>query len=253
MTASASVFKNYDTCVADLLGGKPTKSLAIKLSKRAPEGFNGPDALRKLLASLDAACWKNPARSVAGNWKWRSTVPRELTSSPEVRLERAICRLDNLKSWSFQMSTCSGLLGKHTDKRRAIDLVRDYGKGRFAFVELKAGSDNPLDAAFELLGYYLAYLHARSQKHASTPEHDVMAAQHIELVVLGPDDWYEFGMRGAPMTRYNLDWLCREIVAGVRGLPILAPKTSFQFKRFPAGTDEGAQAAHIVSMCRDES
>src|SRR5690349_13902489 len=115
-----SVFDKYEQEVATILGGRPTKSQAIKLSDAPPPGFDGRTAVARLLESIDERCWDTPSHSISSNWQWRMD-DIEVPSSPEVGLERAIARLDQWKTWSFQMSTCSGLLGKHSDKRRAID------------------------------------------------------------------------------------------------------------------------------------
>lgn len=244
-----SLFSAYEACVAEVLGGRPTKSQAIKLDGRAPEGFDGADVASRLYASLDAQAWSTPQHSVASNWLWRTAVPDVVTTSPEVGLERAIARLDNARTWSFQMSTCSGLRGKHTDKRRAIDLVRDNGDSHFTFVELKVGSDNPLYAAFEIIGYYLAFLRARQSGCRGANGRDVMAAREVELVVLGPDAWFEYApRRGAEKKRYDFRWMTESMVAGLRALPDSPRMGALSFKDFPGQLNQQAQASHIVAM-----
>jgi len=209
--------------------------------------FTRPGMLRN-----GGPAWTGTVARHAPEW-WpgmdRNPHPDDLPNSPEVGLERAIARADKLKSWSFQMSTCSGLRGKHTDKRRAIDLVRDFGAGHFAFIELKVGSNNPLYASFEILGYYLAYLLARAQGHGGSPSHDVMKAKRVDLMVLGPDAWYEFSpSRGAPKRRYDMNWLSRELESGIRALSLSQPDTLFRFETFPAALNQLDQAASIVSQ-----
>src|ERR1700687_890136 len=134
-----SLFARYDARVAEALGGPPTKSQAIKLDGQPAPGFQGATLMPALLECLDEDCWRKPKRPDASNWQWR-TDSSDVPESPEVGLERRIAQVDGLRSWTFQMSTCSGLRGAHTDKRRAVDLVRDYGNHRFAFIELKVGS-----------------------------------------------------------------------------------------------------------------
>ena len=246
-----SVFGEYERRVAEILGGIPTKTLAIKLDGMRPKGFHGAAVVDHLLASLDEACWKAPSHSVESNWQWRTRLPEMPPSSPEVGLERAICKVDGLQSWSFQMSTCSGLRGKHSDKRRAIDLVRDFGAGHFAFIELKVESDNPLYAAFEILGYYLAFLRARAHGHSASASHDVMKAIRVDLAVVGTDGWYEFSpSRGAPKRRINLDWLCDDLTEGIQQLSIGHPKTALRFEGYPASMNQQAQACFIISRFR---
>lgn len=101
-------------------------------------------------------------------------------------------------------------------RRRAIDLVRHNGNKSFSFIELKLDSDNPLYASFEILGYALAYLHARMNNWKGGETHDVMAAQKIELTVLGPTNWYQYKKRGQSQGRkFQFDWLAKEIASAL--------------------------------------
>ena len=56
------------------------------------------------------------------------------------------------------MSTSSGLRPGVRDSRRSIDIVQHIQKDEYRFIELKVGSDQPLYAMFEVLGYRLLYL-----------------------------------------------------------------------------------------------
>ena len=67
-----SVFHEYDRRVVELLGGRPTKGLAIKLSGKRPERFAGLRIVDQLLISLDKSCWQSPTHPRASNWQWRS-------------------------------------------------------------------------------------------------------------------------------------------------------------------------------------
>ncbi len=153
------------------------------------------DTLFKTLSHQD---WKGRKRQdknvkeYGANWIWReeqATEPNK-NGDPEVLLERAIARTDH-KIWSYQMSTASGI--NDESGKCAIDLVRWNGQDSFAFIELKIDANNPVYAAFEILGYALAYLHARTADWPSDNlgRHNVMSAKQIELAVVGKENWYE--------------------------------------------------------------
>lgn len=55
----------------------------------------------------------------------------------------------------------SRLVNERAQGRRAIDLVHRIAPGHFEFIELKTGSNTPLYAAFEILGYGLSWCLAR--------------------------------------------------------------------------------------------
>jgi len=127
------------------------------------------------------------------------------------------------------------------NSRRAIDLVRFIGPRHYAFVELKLGSDNPLYAAFEILGYALAYLHARADGWTGPGGHDVFDAERIELIILGPKGWSRNDKCGTNMEfEFKLDWLADEIAkslndfvkAEFKGVPAF----SMKFRKFSNGS-----------------
>jgi hypothetical protein len=148
-----SIFENYWNEVSELLGGNPSKKMAISLSENPPAKFDDKLAISKLYKSLACDGWKI---TDGKNWEWRVEAPAYSTSSPEVTLEREVVAVDTTSQWTCQMSTTSGIQGPYLNKRRAIDLVRRTAPDCYAFVELKVDSDNPLYAAFEILGYALA-------------------------------------------------------------------------------------------------
>ena len=167
-------------------------------------------------------------------------------SSKEVLLERAVAALD-MKKWTYQMSTSSGVQIVQGDtrrvnlnSRRSIDLVRYIGQGRYAFVELKVGSDNPLYAAFEVLGYALAYLHAQANEWTGTENRDVFGAEAIELTILGPEDWYKYVKRGTDKEfEFKLNWLADEIANSLNAFVTAElkgkPAFTMTFRHFPKG------------------
>lgn len=230
-----SVFENYWEEVASLLGGNPShKSFSIELSENPPTGFDGRAVVGKLYESLDCEGWKNISHGK--NWEWRSAVLAHRAETGEVALEREVVAADTFRQWTFQMSTASGIDGG----RRSIDLVRRMAPHQYAFIELKvAGGDNPLYAAFELLSYTLAYLHSMRRNWQGRGRHNVMDAQAVNLIVLGPSEWYEYKKRGTRSQSYKfkLGWLAMAIADGLDFLTDGTPQMRFSYKEF---TDLGA-------------
>jgi len=193
-----------------------SKKAAIKLNESTKRNVISATQIHGLYSALDHNdCWRE---QVGSNWEWRGSTPpasQERTyKSDEVKLERAIAYIAPIV-WTCQMSTSSGTQGK-LHRRRAIDLVRHNGNKSFAFIELKIDSDNPLYASFEILGYALAYLHARMNNWEGRGPHDVMDAQKIELTVLGPISWYQYKKRGqSPNRKFQFDWLAQEIASAL--------------------------------------
>jgi hypothetical protein len=233
MTGSnESIFKSYKM-TADALVKGLSKTRAIELSKQQSQVSITPASIRALYESLACDGWKE---KVGKNWDWRKEVPSHTDGhSVEVSLERVVAARD-LMRWACQMSTSSGVQGPYLHRRRAIDLVRFISKHHYAFVELKVGSDNPLYAAFEILGYALAYLHARTNgKKTGTGEHDVFDAEKIELTILGPADWYRFSKQDD----YKLDWLANDIATSLNAFVKTefnsTPIFTMKFRQFPKG------------------
>ncbi len=237
-----SIFINYWDEVVSLLRGKPSRSQAISLSEKPPAQFDGTVAVDRLYQTLACDGWNSPSGK---NWHWRTAAPAYQTTSPEVALEREIIAADS-SQWTCQMSTASGIQGPHLNKRRAVDLVIQLGPDQYAFIELKVDSDNPLYAAFEILGYALAYQHSRQHGWRGTGRHDVMCAQAINLVVLGPHEWYEYRKRGdAQRNRFELGWLANALDDGLNSLSAI-PRMHFSFEEFTDLGDPKLTAAGIV-------
>lgn len=249
-----NIFDAYKGRVSDndLVRGL-TKTRAIDLSTLQVPGTISPATIQALYESLSCEGWSGQKGS---NWVWRHAPPEYTDGhSDEVSLERAVAAHD-VDAWGCQMSTSSGVQGPHLHRRRAIDLVRFIGVGHYAFVELKVGSDNPLYAAFEILGYALAYLHAKSNGWAGMGAHNVFDAERIELTILGPDCWYMYDKRGADKKfEYKLEWLADEIAnslnefvkAELNGMPTFTMK----FRSFSGGTRD-QQAADICRRAECE-
>lgn len=232
MTGSnENIFKTYKI-TADALVKGLSKTRAIELSKQQSQVAISPTSIRALYESLACEGWKEKRGK---NWEWRKTVPSHTDGhSVEVSLERVIAASD-LVRWTCQMSTSSGIQGSYLHRRRAIDLVRFIGEHHYAFVELKVDSDNPLYAVFEVLGYALAYLHARANGVAGTGEHNVFDAEKIELTILGPANWYSFSKQD----EYKLDWLANDIAtslnAFVKSEFNSTPIFTMKFRQFSKG------------------
>jgi hypothetical protein len=162
------------------------------------------------------------------------------SKSQEVILERLIVRLLG-ETWTNQLPTCSGLIPGASEGRRSIDLVHDCGGGAYEFIELKFkdgtdgehGSNNPLDTAWEILGYGLLYAHARRNNLRS--ESTLMKASTIHLVVLAPAGWY----LAAPDKPYNFEWLETRINRWLADETFSElVKMDFQFQRFTQRFEE---------------
>lgn len=207
-----------------------------------------------LFEALEHGGWKGRSedeqqregkQKYGSNWIWRNCESTDeqpedqsfCDDDDEVKLERAIAKTNDLV-WSYQMSTASGVNDERG--RRAIDLVRFNGDESFTFIELKIAADNPVFAAFEILGYTLAYLHARSKKWPSRElgAHNVMNAKHIELAVLGHDekfykqfsqDWNDHQSRLEELIENQLNQL---LVAGPLASEINNLQFEFRFRSF---------------------
>lgn len=172
------------------------KADAIGLLRIDWKALDGNVVVDRLFKSLNQEFdgWKE---TPGKNWIWRyeHTKPSP-KHSQEVLLEHEIVELGGQR-WTRQVSTASGVDKEadgnrtRTNRRRSIDLVFYQGNGGFSFVELKVGSDSPIYALFEILGYGLAYWHSRQEKLDHPREASrLMRAEKIDLVVLGPESWY---------------------------------------------------------------
>jgi hypothetical protein len=191
------------------------RGAAIERSKAPLQALDGVAMVSALCACLDGPWWQQEASSRGRNWVWRDKVPPYLTESREVALERRLAQRSS-ERWTCQMSTSSGLRLGVRDSRRAIDIVQRSQENEYRFIELKVGSDQPLYATFEVLGYGLLYLLARQHGRRGDGRHDVMAASRIELVVLGPDSWFSYKeSSGGPVSRFGFESLQERINEGL--------------------------------------
>lgn len=214
-----SVLTEYWPAVAAILDGANPRhrSVCMRVSGLRPREFDGRAAVRSLLASVERHWPDKPATRTTNNWNLRREVPPFVTRSPEVALERTIAARAS-GAWFCQMSTASGIHGPASDKRRAIDLVHHPKDGHYRFIELKIGSDNPLYALFEALGYGLIYLMSRRSRCGfGYSDRDLMSAHAIEMTVLAPHAFFDYRRRGhdAAFT-YDLNWLEEELSEGLQ-------------------------------------
>jgi hypothetical protein len=103
----------------------------------------------------------------------------------------------------------------------------------------------------EILGYGLAYLHARRSGQRGTGSHNVMTANRIDLVVLAPKSWYSYGKRTGGVQPFSLDALAHAIGVGLaslvsEGAPDAPDRMSFQFETFEHESSIGVAAAKII-------
>ena len=248
----ASLLEGVDAAICQRLGIRHLghKSALLELSTRSAFPTGTVEATYSRIASNWQRCREAGTGSPsAANWRWR--VPQlaisEHNTSPEVRLERALiaaCERLGRSDWSNQVPVASGVAGAKAERRRAIDLVHERSPGRFELVELKVGSDTPLYAAFEIIGYTCIWLLSRLEPPA--PDNPLLAAKEIDAVVLAPTAFYApYQLETLRLQLDNdLQRLGREHGVGL----------SFRFDAFPDNlasppwTDQ--QLAHLVDARR---
>jgi hypothetical protein len=221
-----------------------SKQSAIDLSAKGGPLGNTSDVnlLVELLDRIDAN-WKQGGCHAPSAETWEPGKEESLSPAnkgAEVVLERLIVRLLN-ETWTNQVPTCSGLIPGAGEGRRSIDLVHDCGGGTYEFIELKFndgtdgvyGFNNPLYAAWEILGYGLLYAHAR--RNGLRSESPLMKASTIHLVVLAPAGWY----LEASDKPYQFKWLEDRINSWLRDDTFSKlVKMDFQFQRFTKRFEE---------------
>lgn len=246
-----SVFASMELPIGRFLGVTPedatlNRKSVTRLLRGPPAG--SPD---QLLRDMYDLFLQNRSTRSASEQNWRSERQVHIGSgnrSPEVLLERAIARLSEagaLPTWYNQVPVASGLVTSVSDKRAAVDLV-GLADDRLSLVELKWGSDNPVFAAFEILRYGLAYLHA--WLHRAELGYDrtaMLRARDVQLVVLGPREFY---------AGYDVAWLAESLDAALArfsgdntndGLRI-----GFSFAAFPGGFSIPLQSGSDVIEMR---
>lgn len=249
---TTAVFERYWKQVREELGLPASerrsfiKQEVSSLQKQDWRTLDGKQAVQRLFDSLASKGWNE---TPGANWFWRElhTEPSPKNGSQEVLLEHKIVQMGG-QYWTRQVSTASGVdvewdekQGKtkrtRSNRRRSIDLVYDQGNGGFSFVELKVGSDSPIYALFEILGYGLAYWHSRQEKSNHKPAASrLMQAKKIDLVVLGPESWY----RDNP---HNLATLVEQLNHGLAVLTQNKPPMRLFYAEYPLDDFKNAVVA----------
>lgn len=227
-----SIFTNYWRTVREGLGlhsvklnGDPIDGIykkdAIQLSGGNWQETDGEWFVRACHDSLECDDWKSRR---GRNWEWRDPPADVARETGEVALELKISERGG-KDWSRQMSTVSGIRttsvagGRATSGNataRSIDLVYKRGEKKYIFIELKVSANNPLHAIFELLSYGLSYCHVRASLKQPDEKRPVLAATHINLLVLGPSNWFKYTpSRGAGSCKFEFERLLAMLNAGL--------------------------------------
>ncbi len=236
----ASIFDGTDALIDDWLGlrfkAKPPlyeKTTAWKKCS-ASETRDGCVFVRSFLCIVDKNCRDRrlPGPASKKNWRFQHAPNFVSANTGETPLERKLVR-GAPNSLANQIPVASGVCSAD-ERRNTIDLAEQCGPNEYTFFELKVGSDTPLYAAMELLGYAACYIAARRKMADlgyNAPEKQLLAATVVHLRVLAPQNYYRVGQRGYPCLR----WLQAKINTGlacvheyVEGLHM-----DFGFEAFP--------------------
>jgi hypothetical protein len=209
MTSFGGILRNTDQIIdRHLLGSKDGpkrfrhKRVALDL-KQAPHGFNAQVMLEDLIKKIRRNLESRGAEYGQSSENWRTTLQPNIdeknNKSKETKLEKGIAKAlkaSGRMDWWNQMPIASGLVGKHADTRRAIDLVHrlDDRGSNYEFVELKVRSDTPLFALMEIVLYGLVYLVLRKQPKwlpEASGDASVFSAHNVGLRVLAPKDYFK--------------------------------------------------------------
>lgn len=181
----------------------------------APVNFSPKDLLDDLVDKFECNLKKARDSGVTlgeSKQNWREVPPTQKHDSrkPERDFEhRLVCAGENDANWKWwnQMPIASGLVGHRADRTRAIDLVCQ-GKVNplhYRLIELKVNRNAgaPLSALMEILRYGLVYYVLRKNRGETWLKdvslvQPIFKANHIELYVLAPKDYF---------AGYKLGWL----------------------------------------------
>lgn len=245
--APSSLLSGVEAAVCELLGIARLRHRSALKSLRLPAGTNLPLIVYETIARnwADGGAAANVNRS-SQNWRWTlQSLISVANRSPEVVLERAIataCFAEGRDDWANQIPVASGLIAGAADGRRALDLAQRRSERHYELIELKVGSDTPLYAVVELLGYASLWLLAREAPPAYAP--GLLAADRIDLRVLAPAAWY------AP---FVLDDLERSIDIAARALGMTkGVAITFAFDVLPDGlVEQPSRNRSLLTMLED--
>ncbi len=144
---------------------------------------------------MEANC-PNPSSTSERLWEQRHArkiAPHN--TGKETLLEKAVAMLaynDYMPGWFNQCPTASGIGDSARNRHSNVDLVHWDGKNKHArLIELKTGSDDPLSALRQVLGYGAVYIFCRTHKNELPLQgRPLMEARHISLEVVAPSFYY---------------------------------------------------------------
>lgn len=151
-----------------------------------------PDC-EKLVGDLYAKMesnWDGQPSTSKQNWRFtQNTTLVPHNTSPEVTLQRTFIRSADPSEWANDVPVDAGVNGQ---RGRFIDLVHHDGDA-YEIIELKWGSNTPLSAAMQVLGYGMAYLFSRV--HAGElgylpSSYSILNAERVTLVTLASTAYY---------------------------------------------------------------
>ncbi len=118
--------------------------------------------------------------------------------SSEKLLEKAVANLaahGHMPEWYNQCPVASGIVGSHSNRKNAVDLVHwSESSGCARLIELKWKSDDPRYALREILRYGVAYIFCRVHRMKLPLQgkyyRPLMAVHRIALEVVAPREFY---------------------------------------------------------------
>ena len=195
------------------------------ITKKTPVTFDANKVVSRIYEQL-VANLKNPDNEFHSvgpskeNWRFekKPKMPNDNSKSKreEMKLEKTIVKFPD---WVNQVPTSFRLIAPHSDIKRNIDLVHrlGIGKGAYEFIELKVGSDTPMDAAFQIVVSGLIYLMSRefyTKQYIKNKEilkgidsQEILKARKVHLQTLAPHGYY---------SDYSLEWLENELNKGLK-------------------------------------
>ena len=163
--------------------------------------INGPKVIKDLDDQIEDNYQRlmemGRAGSSAENWRWyaNSDYDRAKNRSLETIVEREIIGLtQTLGTWANQVPVNSGIC-EGNNQPSHIDLVHRTTEGSFELIELKIDSNDPCEAALQILRYGLTYkLFRRVPKllrsTQSSLTQKLFDSIRIHLRVLAPAQYY---------------------------------------------------------------
>lgn len=129
------------------------------------------------------------------NWRLEKVLSIEPSNpSAEVQLEKCFSRVSG-EAWGNAIRTSSGVFGTYAGKKANIDLGWKQ-MDCMTFIELKWDSNSTSYAAFELIGYAMAWLQARTRSsemgYLEYGElRDVLRFENTHWIVLAPQCYFD--------------------------------------------------------------